>query len=47
MAKANDPPMDIGELIDRIERVREELLSIQRSLEKLEFDIPLQLKDIS
>jgi hypothetical protein len=26
----------IGELIDRIERIQEELLSIQRSLEKME-----------
>ena len=36
MAKAILPPKSIGELIDRIERIQEELLSIQRSLEKME-----------
>jgi len=36
MAKATLPPKSIGELIDRIERIQEELLSIQRSLEKME-----------
>ena len=36
MAKAPLPPKSIGELIDRIERIQEELLSIQRSLEKME-----------
>jgi len=37
MAKANDPPLALREIIDRIERMREELLMLQRSLEKLEF----------
>ena len=36
MAKTTDPPKSIGELTDQIERIREELLSVQRSLEKLE-----------
>jgi len=36
MAKATLPPKSIGELIDRIERIQEELLSIQRSLERME-----------
>jgi hypothetical protein len=30
----NDPPQTIGELIDRIDLIREELLGIQRSMEK-------------
>jgi len=36
MAKANDPPLAFGEIIDRIEQMREELLILQRSLEKME-----------
>jgi len=36
MAKANDPPLAFGEIIDRIEQMREELLILQRSLEKIE-----------
>jgi hypothetical protein len=36
MAKDTVPPKSIGELIDQIERIREELLSVQRSLEKIE-----------
>jgi hypothetical protein len=36
MAKANDPPLTFGELIDEIERIREELLTIQRSMENME-----------
>jgi hypothetical protein len=36
MAKANDPPLALGEIIDRIEEMREELLILQRSLEKIE-----------
>jgi hypothetical protein len=38
MAKTTAPPEPISELIDRIEALREELLSIQRSLEKIEPD---------
>jgi hypothetical protein len=36
MAKANDPPLAFGKIIDRIEQMREELLMLQRSLEKME-----------
>jgi hypothetical protein len=36
MAKANDSPLTFGQIIDRIEQVREELLILQRSLEKIE-----------
>jgi hypothetical protein len=31
-----DPPKTIGELIDEVERIREDLLRLQRELEKLE-----------
>jgi hypothetical protein len=36
MANSKNPPQSIGELIDHIERIQEELLAIQRSMEKLE-----------
>jgi hypothetical protein len=36
MAKASDPPITLGQIIDHIERMREELLTLQRSLEKME-----------
>ncbi len=36
MARATDPPLAFGEIIDRIEQMREELLILQRSLEKIE-----------
>jgi len=40
VAQSNDPPRNIGELIDQIEHIiehiREELFSIQRSMEKME-----------
>ena len=36
MSKANDSPLAFGEIIDRIEEMREELLILQRSLEKME-----------
>jgi hypothetical protein len=32
----NDTPKTIGEVIDYVERLREELLTLQRSLEKME-----------
>jgi hypothetical protein len=32
----DDPPKTISELADQIERIREELFSVQRSLEKME-----------
>jgi hypothetical protein len=36
MANSGTPPAKLSDIIDDIERVREELLTIQRSLEKLE-----------
>jgi hypothetical protein len=33
---AKEPPKPIGEIIDHIERIREELLNLQKSLEKIE-----------
>jgi hypothetical protein len=36
MKRANDPPEQIADLIDRIERIREELLSIQKAMEHME-----------
>jgi len=36
MSRNIDPPKTIGEAIDEIEQIQERLLSLQRSLEKLE-----------
>ncbi len=36
MADSETPPAKLSDIIDYIEKVREELLTIQRSLEKLE-----------
>jgi hypothetical protein len=36
MEPSEKPPKNIGELIDHIERIREELLEIQSSMEKME-----------
>jgi hypothetical protein len=36
VTQAQDPPKTIGELIDEVERIREDLLRLQRQLEKLE-----------
>jgi hypothetical protein len=36
MAHGNEPPKTVAELIDHPDRLREELLTIQRSLEKME-----------
>jgi hypothetical protein len=36
MAHGNEPPKTVAELIDHLDRLREELLTIQRSLEKME-----------
>jgi hypothetical protein len=36
MTQSQDPPKTIGELIDEVERIREDLLRLQRELEKLE-----------
>ncbi len=36
MANANEPPKPIAEIIDHIERIREELFILQGSLEKIE-----------
>jgi hypothetical protein len=45
MAKANDPPLKFGKIIDRIEQMREELLMLQRSLEKMELAEPAVSED--
>jgi hypothetical protein len=45
MAKINDPPLAFGEIIDRIEQMREELLILQRSLEKIELPEPAASND--
>jgi hypothetical protein len=37
---ANNPPKTIGEIIDHIERIREELLVLQRCMEKMESENP-------
>ena len=36
MSHASDAPKTLGEVIDEIEQIQERLLSLQRSLEKLE-----------
>jgi hypothetical protein len=36
MGRASDPPKTIGEVIDELEKIQEQLLRLQRSLEKLE-----------
>jgi hypothetical protein len=36
MTHISDPPKPIGEIIDHVERIREELFVLQRSLEKIE-----------
>jgi hypothetical protein len=36
MANAKEPPKLIGEIIDKIEQIREELFTLQKSLEKTE-----------
>jgi hypothetical protein len=36
MATAKEPPKRIGEIIDKIEQIREELFILQKSLEKTE-----------
>ena len=40
MAKAKDSPLTFGQIIDRIELMREEMLMLQRSLEKVELAEP-------
>jgi hypothetical protein len=45
MAKTNDPPIMFGEIIDRIEQMREEMLMLQRSLEKMELAEPAASED--
>jgi hypothetical protein len=45
MSKANDLPLPLGEIIDRIEEMREELLILQRSLEKMELAEPAAPED--
>jgi hypothetical protein len=41
MAHANELPKTLGEAIDELERIQGELLSLQRTLEKLEPVDPL------
>ena len=36
LASNNDSPKTIGQIIDHIEQIREELLALQRSMEKME-----------
>jgi hypothetical protein len=36
MPHTDDPPKTIGELIDQLDMIREDLLGLQRSLEKME-----------
>jgi len=36
MGSDKEPPKPIGEIIDHIERIREELFDLQKSLEKIE-----------
>ncbi len=36
MGQDDDTSKKIGKLVDRIEQIREELLAIQRSMEKME-----------
>jgi hypothetical protein len=36
MTRSDSPSKTIGELIDEIERIREDLLRLQRELEKME-----------
>ena len=36
MTHAQQPPKTIGKLIDEVERIREDLLRLQRDFEKLE-----------
>ena len=45
MAKVNDPPLALAEIIDRIEQMREELFMLQRSLEKVELAEPAASED--
>ena len=45
MATINDPPLALGEIIDRIEQMREELLILQKSLEKIELPEPAASED--
>ena len=45
MAKAKDSPLAFGQIIDRIEQMREEMLMLQRSLEKMELAEPSAPED--
>jgi hypothetical protein len=42
---ANDAPLAFGKIIDRIEEMREELLMLQRALEKMELAEPAVSED--
>jgi hypothetical protein len=45
MSKASDPPLALGEIIDSIEALRDKLLFLQKSLEKMELAERAALKD--
>jgi hypothetical protein len=47
MAQSNKPPKSIGELVDHLEQIREDLLSIQRTMEKMETKSALTAKEQS
>jgi len=36
MSRTSDPPKTIGEVIDELEKIQEQLLNLQRTLEKME-----------
>jgi hypothetical protein len=40
MAKAPRPLRKFSEIIDHVERIREEMLALQKSLENIEDDVP-------
>jgi hypothetical protein len=47
MATKSAPPRPIGEIIDRIEQIREELLTLQRALEKTESVAPTIVPEVA
>lgn len=47
MSKPTHPPMKLSEVIDRLERMREDLLTLQRSLETLEPDNSQQIPTVT
>ncbi|MBA3914259.1 MAG: hypothetical protein H0X25_10520 [Acidobacteriales bacterium] len=45
MTLRSEHPESISDVIDRIEKIREELLALQRSLEKMEGEPPVPPHD--